>query len=387
MPLTRRDFLAAGAPAALAGFGVFGAVPNTLAQSVAAQPMRKQSERTVSLAGDDAPRSSSERLRYLGHLLETHPDADDNYLKGGAVTALESAMAAMLGKDDAAFLPTGTLANNLAVRLLCGDNHHALVHHDSHLYLDESDAIQVLAGINLVPLAAGKAAPSYEDFVAAIDSAEHGPYPLKVGAISIESPVRRQYGASVPYAQLERTAVLAKQHGIGMHWDAARCFMLSGIPGFDLSRTSALFDTVYVSLYKYLGAPFGAILAGKKDLIARCRELRHVHGGLVKQAWEAALPALDALPGFEARFTQARTRAEQFLAGLEDAGGFTVERIPEGSNISFVHVTAERMKGLQARLDAADIHVHFHADGRLYFYTNESILRRSTKDLLKVFLG
>jgi threonine aldolase len=386
MRWNRREFLA-GTPATLAALGFFRETSSAFAQAPATQPTMKPGARTVSLAGDDAPMSSAERLQRLTHLLETHPNAEDNYLKGGSVEALEAAMAAMLGKEDATFLPTGTLANNLAVRLLCGDNHHALVQHDSHLYLDESDSMQVLSGINLVPLAPGKAAPTYEELAAAIDSAEHGPYPLKVGAISLESPVRRLYGASVPYVQLERISALAKQHGIGMHWDGARSLLLSGTPDFDLRRTSALFDTVYVSLYKYLGSSYGAILAGKKDLIAKCREMRHVYGGLVKQGWQAALPALDALPGFAERFKLARVHGEQLLAGLQAAGGFTVDRVPDGSNISFLHLTPQRMQGLQARLDAADIRVHFHADGRLYFFINESILRRPSEELLKVFLG
>jgi threonine aldolase len=356
-------------------------------QAAAGQATVKPGAHSVSLVGDDAPLSAAERLVRLTHLLEAHPNADDNYLKGGAVEALEGAVAAMLGKEDAVFMATGTLANNLAVRLLCGENRHALVQHDSHLYMDESDSMQVLSGINLVPLSAGKAAPVYEEVVAAIDSAEHGPYPLKIGAVSLESPVRRLYGASVPYAELERISALAKQHGIGMHWDGARSLLLSGTPEFDLVRTSALFDTVYLSLYKYLGSPYGAVLAGRKDFIAKCREMRHVYGGLVKQGWQAALPALDALPGFGERFKLARVHGEQLLAGLEAAGGFTVERVQDGSNISFLHLTPQRMKGLQERLDAADIKVHFHADGRLYFYINESIARRPVAELLQVFVG
>ncbi len=139
--------------------------------------------------------------------------------------------------------------------------------------------------------------------------------------------VRRQNGASVPFAQLERIAALARQHGIGLHWDGALALLLSGTPGFDLQRTGALFDTVYVSLYKYLGAPFGAILAGDMATIAKARQLRHRFGGLVKHGWQAALPALAALPGFAERFIAARSRGELLLAGLESAGGFARERI------------------------------------------------------------
>jgi threonine aldolase len=385
MTLSRRAFLA-GAPAAIAGFGLMQGAPALFAQGAAKRPAVQATARTVALVGDAAPLTPLETARQLVHLVETHPLADDNYLEEGAVDALEKAMATMLGKPDAAFMPTGTMANHLAVRLLCGDNRHALVQHDSHLYLDESDATQALSGINLVPLAAGRATPGIDEINAAIDAAEHGHYPLKVGAISIESPVRRHNGSGVPFDQLERIAALARQHGIGMHWDGARSLLLSGTPGFDLKRTSALFDTVYVSLYKYLGAPFGAILAGNKETIAKAREMRHVLGGLIKRGWQAALPALDALPGFADRFTQARVRGEQLLAGLQSAGGFTLQRVPDASNICMVQIAPARQAGLKKRLAAADIRVHIK-DGQMMFFINESILRRPVDQLLKVFVG
>jgi threonine aldolase len=385
MKLNRRDFLFTSAPAAVAGLGLLQSSSTLLAQAQSARPVAPITDRTVALVGDAVPISPQGRIQQLAHLFDKQPHANDVYLKSGAVEELESAIAGMLGKEDAAFLPTGTLANNLGVRLLCGEKHHAIVQYESHLYLDEGDSAQVLSGINLVPLAPGKAAPSYEEIAAAIDAAEHGPYPIAVGAISIESPVRRQNGASVPFAELEHIHSLAQEHGIGMHWDGARSLLLTGTPGFDLRRTSALFDTVYVSLYKYLGAPYGAVLAGNKDLIAKARELRHVYGGLIYQGWQAALPALDALPGFPGRFLQARASFEQLLTRLQAAGGFTLSRVENGSNIDHLQVAPERLQGLQARLDAADIRARIPADGMMSLFVNESILRRSPDELVKAF--
>jgi threonine aldolase len=384
MTLSRRAFLAA-MPAATAGLGFMGA-PALFARNIAKTSAAPVSSRTVALLRDSAPLSPLEMALQLVHLVGKQPQVDDNYLEHGAVEALEKTMAAMLGKPDAAFMPTGTLANQLAVRLLCGEHRHALVQHDSHLYLDESDSAQTLSGINLVPLAEGRASPGFEVVRAAIDASENGHSPLKVGAISIESPVRRHHGSSVPFDQLERIASLARQRGIGMHWDGARSMLLAGTPGFDLKRTSALFDTVYVSLYKYLGAPFGAILAGNPATIAKARGLRDMYGGKIKQGWQAALPALDALPGFADRFIQARARAEQFLAGLQAAGGFTLRRVPDASNICLVDITPARLSGLEQRLAAADTLVYIK-DGQMMFFINESILRRPLDQLLKPFIG
>lgn len=385
MMLSRRSFLA-GVPAAVGGLGLLQAAPALFAESVAKKTPAPITTRTVALLRDAVPQSPLEMARQLAHRVERHPLAEDNYLEGGAVGELEQSMAALLGKPDAAFMPTGTLANQLALRLLCGDNRHALVQHDSHIYLDENDGSQTLSGINLVPLSAGKAIPDLEELKAAIDEAQSSHTPLKVGAISIESPVRRHHGASVPFDQLERIAALARQHRIGMHWDGARALLLYGTPGFDLKRTSALFDTVYVSLYKYLGAPYGAILAGSEEMVAKARGLRHLFGGQIKSGWQAALPVLDALPGFADRFIKARGRGEQLLAALQAAGGFTLHRIPHASNICQVYIAPERLVGLEQRLAAADIRVYLK-DGYMPFFINESILRRPVHQLLKAFTG
>jgi threonine aldolase len=388
MKLNRRHFLLTGAPAAAAGLSFLQSSTALLAQAAGRPvPAAPITERTISLVGDAVPITAQGRTQQLAHLLERSPNSTDVYLANGAVQELEAAMAATLGKQDAAFLPTGTLANNLGIRLLARENRHVLVQEQSHLYRDESDSAEVLSGINLVPLGYNKTAPSYDEIAAAIDAAENGRFPVKVGAISLESPVRRQDGASIPYVELERIAGLAKQKNIGMHWDGARSFLLTGTPNFDLRRTAALFDTVYVSLYKYLGAPYGAVLAGNKDLVAKARELRHVYGGMIYQGWQAALPALDALPGFSDRFLQARANFEQLLTGLQAAGGFTLTRVENGSNIDHVQVAPERLAGLEARLAAADIRAHIAPDGLTPLFINESILRRPPQEVLHAFVG
>ena len=349
MKLNRRHFLTAAPAAAAAGFGLLHPSASLLAQT--ATPVI--TERTVALVGDAVPITPIGRTQQLAQLLGKNANVTDVYLTDGAVREL----------------------------------HHVLVQEQSHLYLDESDSAEMLSGLNLVPLAPGKAAPTYDEVLTAIDTAEKGRFAVKVGAISLESPVRRQDGASIPFAELERIATLAHARNIAMHWDGARAFLLSGTPNFDLRRTAALFDTVYVSLYKYLGAPYGAVLCGKKDLVARALDLRHVYGGMIYQGWQAAVPALDALPGFTDRFLQARAHFETLVTGLQSAGGFTITRIPNGSNITHVQVSPDRLHGLQARLDDADIRARIAPDGGMPLFINESILRRSPQELLHAFLA
>jgi threonine aldolase len=179
MSVSRRGFLVGGLAA---GTGLVNGA-GLLSAEVTETPSLQDAtaSRAVYLTGDGLVTTDVERIQELSRLMGKYEKPGDVYLANGSVTELEHKMAEMLGKEEAAFLPTGTLANNLAVRVLCGDHRHALVQRESHLYLDEADSASLLSGINLVPLAAGKAAPSYEEVVAAIDSAEHGPYPLAVG--------------------------------------------------------------------------------------------------------------------------------------------------------------------------------------------------------------
>ncbi len=288
----------------------------------------------------------------------------------------------------ALFLPTGTLANNLAVRILCGDHKHALVQAESHLYADESDSASILSGLTLDPLAPGKAAPSYEEIAGAIDSAKHRPYPIRIGAISIESPVRRADGASVPYETLARISALAKSEGIGMHWDGARSMLLTGTPGFDLKRTSELFDTVYVSLYKYLGAPFGAVLTGRKDVIAEARELRHIYGSLLYQGWEAVLPPFDALPGFPARFLKAREAMEQLLDSARGGRRLHPRTRPKRKQHRVRPDSSRKARRVCPSVSqSADIRAATPKAGRMPLFINESILRRTSDELAAAILG
>jgi len=282
-------------------------------------------------------------------------------------------------------MPTGTLANHVALRLLCGEKKRALVQQESHVYCDESDAVTTLSAINLVPLAPGRAAPTLEEVNAAIAVSEKAAYPLPIGAISLESPVRRADGAMVPFEIVQAIAERARAKGIGMHLDGARLLLNSGADGFTATAYAAPFDTVYVSLYKYLGAPFGAILAGSKAVIAKARDARHIFGGTIFHGWQPALLALDTLNGFEERFAKVRGAGGRLLDGLAKLDGYTVRRVEHGTNIHFLDIAEGRRQGLQERLAKADVMIGEPHEGRLMLTFNESLLRKPVDAIVQAF--
>jgi threonine aldolase len=341
--------------------------------------------RSVWLVGDSASPDPERTARRLLELVQRGGKPRDSYLANGAVTELETRFARLLGKEDCAFLPTGTLANHLAVRVLAGEANRVLVQHESHLYRDESDAAQLLSGLNLVPLATGRATPSLAEIKAAVEEAENGPYALRIGAISLESPVRRVKGEMVDLAVARDIAAYAKGRNIRLHLDGAR--LLLAPPGYDIAGTAALFDTVYVSLYKYLDAPFGAVLAGSKADIAKVRDLRHRFGGTIYQGWECAILALGALDDFDARHRAAFAAADQLFAALAAQGAATLKAAPNASNIRELVLKPKVAEGLFDRMREAGVRMAKPENGVVQVYVNDTITRRPVGEYVKLFTG
>lgn len=358
------------------------AAPASGAQPPAFPPI---DARSVWLVGDSAPPDPAAMTARLAELARGNADIRDRYQEGGVVAGLERAFAQLLGKEDCAFFPTGTLANNVAVRVLCGEQRRALVQQESHLYRDESDAAQRLSGINLLPLAAGRASPTLEEVRGAIDASENGPYPMKIGAVSLESPVRRVDGEMVPLPLVKEIATLARAHGARLHLDGAR--LLLAQPGFDLTAYTALFDTVYVSLYKYLDAPFGAVLAGSKADIAQARGLRHVFGGALYQGWMPAALAHDALPRFRSEIPVAHQRVRQLVSALVGSGKVRERSSPHASNIFWLEMEQSLAEAAFERGRQAGIRVGRWKEGRIPLYANTTILRRPLEEYVALFLG
>jgi threonine aldolase len=390
--MDRRSFLqgslgaavAAAAPSALAqatGYGkATGAAPPQPA------PFPPVDARSVWLVGDGAAPDAAGMADRLATLVAgASGDVRDAYLAHGAVEALERDFAALLGKEDCAFFATGTLANNVAVRVLCGEHRRALVQEESHLYRDESDAAQRLSGLNLLPLAEGRAAPTLDEVRAAFDASENGPFPMRIGAVALESPVRRADGEMLPLALVRDIAALAREHGARLHLDGAR--LLLAPSATDVRKYAEPFDTVYVSLYKYLGAPFGAVLAGSKADIAEARDLRHVYGGTIFEGWMPAMLARDALPGFRGDIGRAHALADALIAALVASGEVRDLTSPNASNIRMLGMDEAFAQGAFERGRFAGVRVGRWRDGRVPLYVNTTLLRRPLAEYVGLFLG
>ncbi len=348
-------------------------------------------DNTVIFRGDGEPKTPTIMLQQLAEFDQEFALEADSYSLGGNVEQLEKKCAEMLGKEAAVFMPTGTLANHLAIRKLCGVKPRAIVQEQSHLYNDSGDCVTRLSNINLIPLAKGSPYFTLKALKAAVEQAEGGRVINPVGAVMIESPVRRQAGKIMPFDEMKAVTDYCRDKGIGSHLDGARLYMMSGATGISPTEYAALFDTVYVSLYKYFGAPFGAILAGTAKFTDGLYHERRMFGGGLASANFAAALALQGIEGFEARFNRAMAHATALFDKINTLDGINVEPFEHGSNIFPLTLRADVnskcfIKTLEAR--AVSVSAPDSDNSRRIMLTvNPTILRRDVQYLCCVFEG
>ncbi|MBY0507612.1 MAG: hypothetical protein K2X03_27105 [Bryobacteraceae bacterium] len=311
--------------------------------------------------------------------------ATDDYSRGGVVEEAERRMAAILGKEAAVWLPTGTLANHLAVRLLAQPGRRVLVQEQSHLYNDSGDCAQTLSGLTLVPLAEGQATYSLAQAEAAAQQARLGRVVTPVSALVIETPVRRKTGQQFDFAELKKISAWAAERKIGRHLDGARLFIESAYTRRPVQEYTALFDTVYVSMYKYFNAPSGAILAGPRALLADLYHTRRMFGGSLPASWPFVAVALHYLEGFPERMARAAETGEKVISALQRDGNFVVERIPGGTNLFRLKPIGANAPAYQGRLEQAGISTYTPLGDTFTLQVNETWNRASAAEIVSRF--
>lgn len=225
---------------------------------------------------------SGVRKKSLLEMLGPVPDADpDRYGEGGPVGALETRVAQLLGTEAALFVPTGTMAQQIALRCWADRTHNPIVamHPQAHPLCHEDDALTVLSGLRPIKVANSDVATCPEPF----------------GTLLLEVPDRENGFVLPTWDELTSTVDQARERDAVVHLDGARLWESTFGLGKPLEEIAGLFDSVYVSFYKSLEGISGAALAGTQDFVDQARVWRHRYGGMLFQQWPAALSALHGL--------------------------------------------------------------------------------------------
>lgn len=375
--ISRRGFV--GSIGAVAGAGCLPYAP-----VLAHAPI--DPDRIVHTAGDGIGLTPREYAALLDRLCRQREIEEDNYLLGGEIAAFEQHWATLLRKETAVFMPSGTLANQLALRALAGLKRRVIVPEMSHIYNDTGDACQTLNGQTLMPLAPGRATFTRADVEAVLARTAGGRVATDVGAIAIESPIRRLAGQMFDWEEAQRIAAFARDRGIGMHLDGARLFIASAYTGMSPAEYAAPFDTVYVSLWKYFNCGIGAILAGPKRVLDGMFHTRRMFGGNLAVGWNAAVVARHFMDGFDARLKSAVQTSETFYAAMAKHPRVTIERIPNGTNLTRVTFKDVSVADVGKRLADHGIAMSGPAGpGTITLSVNETWNRMPATDLISAF--
>jgi threonine aldolase len=383
--LNRRRFLELGSVAGALGVTAPGFVIGAT-QRKSDDAAQDADDRVIRLSGDGLGLTPAQYSRLLTHLAEGKGIVPDAYILDGVVDELEKEFARVLGKERAVFMPTGTLANHLAVRALAGGPSRVIVQAESHLYQDTGDCVQTLSNITLMPLAPGRGSFTADEVQQLLDQTRTGRVASRVSVISLETPVRRKQGAIFDPAEMKKVIALARREGIRLHLDGARLFLEAAYAGKEVAEYTQPFDTVYVSLYKYFNAASGAILAGPRELLDGMYHVRRMFGGGLCHAWPFAAVALHYLSGFSDRFSRAVRSSDELIRALSEHDAFTIERIPSGTNLFRLRVNRTDAAVFQKKLAGLGIMLPPPSpDGRFLVGVNETLNRTTAANLADTF--
>ena len=330
-----------------------------------------------------------EYVSVLQQIDAKHPIESDVYGNGGVIGELEKKFTEATGKERAIYMPTGTLANQLAIDALSDDKTKVIVQQMSHVFCDEADAAQAVFNKRLVPLAEGEAYFTKSELQKAIEKLSASEYYYDgIGAVSIENPVRKAYGAMVPFDEIKQISEYCRQNSIKLHLDGARLYLASAWSGVSIKEYSSCFDTVYISLYKYLGANGGAILCGDASVISKMQRQIKIHGGNIMSNWTNAAMALYKLENIEGVLANVVKRAAELTIGLNKIKGIHVAAIPDGTNIYGMelseNVNTDKMRDRLKKEFKIEIRQPGES-GKIMLSMNETVLNQSVTSILNAF--
>lgn len=388
MENNRRDFLKkcslSTAPFLLSTVGLHS-MPLTKMQNETSNKTKPP----VNFIYDGLALSPNQYLAKLQEINQTKPIELDIYGNGGTTKLLEDEFVKLTGKEKAIYLPTGTMANQLAIKLLNKNNTKAIVPENSHIFRDEADAAQSVHNKRLIPIGKGKPYFELTDLENTIDYInESEVFKSGLGTVVIENPIRRADGTIVPIEVIKEIANYCKQNGYKMHLDGARIHLASAYSNITLVEYASYFDTVYISLYKYLNAAGGAILCGQAKLINQISHQIKILGGTMFQNWNNTAVALHYLNGIGERWNEITTSATQLIARLNKINGVSIQNRKNGSNIYDLKLANEiNLKKLAGFLyNEHNIWLgRANENGIVKFTVNESLLTREIKEIVNAW--
>ncbi len=308
---------------------------------------------------------------------------DDVYKEDPTVNELERRVATMFGMDEALFFPTGSMANQAAIKLHTQPGEQLICDKYAHVYNYEGGGVSFNSGVSCKLIDGHRGMITAQQVEAAINPPDFYHSPL-TSLVCLENTTNKGGGACYDFKTFENIKKVTGKHGLGLHLDGARLWNALVATGNDPKRYGDVFDTVSVCFSKGLGTPLGTVLAGKKEVMKNAIRVRKVLGGGMRQIGFMAAACLYALDHHIDRLATDHERAKELALVLEEQDYVTnVE--PVETNIVIFNVSDE--KRVEAYFKNHDIIISNMGNRKLrlvthYDYTDQdhSLVQRIIKD-------
>jgi threonine aldolase len=264
------------------------------------------------------------------------PVGDDQFGEDPTVNQLQERVAALLGKEAAIWLPSGTMANQVALRTLTRPGDDVIVSRESHAVWHETGGGAANAGVQFTEIGS-RGAFTAEEFLAARKPQGHLLYPPTT-VVEIENTHNRAGGVVVPQDEVDRICRSAHANGVATCLDGARLWNAAIASGRSLAELASGFDVVNVALSKGLGAPGGSLLAGTRDLVARASRYRRMFGGAMRQIGIFAAAGLYALDHHLDRLVEDHANARRLAVRLAECPQIVLDLSTVQTNIVVFHL-------------------------------------------------
>jgi threonine aldolase len=281
----------------------------------------------VDLRSDTVTLPSEEMRRFMA----AAPVGDDQYGEDPSVNQLQDRVAELLGKEAALFVPSGTMANQIALKVLTRPGDEVVVGDEAHIVWHESGASAANSGVQFTVVGRGGVFAA-EDLAAAYKKPGHVVFP-PTGLVSMENTHNRGGGVVFPQAEVTAICATARELGIASYLDGARLFNAAAATNQTLAALAGPFDLVSVALSKGLGCPVGSLLAGRSALITKAVRARRMFGGAMRQAGIVAAAGLYALDHNRDRLGDDHDNARLIAERLAGVAGIVLDLATVQTNI------------------------------------------------------